>query len=378
MAVRIQFRRGTSTEWSSVNPVLAEGELGFESDTKVIKFGDGSTAWNTLPVAAAGDITAVIAGTGLTGGATSGQATLAIDSSYVITAAAIDAAGDLIVGAGPDTYARLPIGPAGSVLVADPGQSVGVRWAAASSSSGAVVPTGTILPFAGSSVPAGGFLLCDGQAVSRSDYSALFNTINITYGAGNGSSTFNVPNLRGRVPVGFASGDTGTDSFGVLAGTPGNKITTMISGTSPGQNEVQVPGHAHGITFTAGGGAHGHANVSTGTQDTAHSHGVTSVTGGNHAHDYKFFNNTGSGTNTFGIGAVGVNSSGSSTNSTVANPSHTHSVTLGNESANHSHSLSIPESGPHEHAATISNTLPTSSVISRVQPSLVINYIIKT
>jgi len=46
--VRIQVRRGTSTDWSSVNPTLAAGEIGFETNTKKVKVGDGTTAWNSL------------------------------------------------------------------------------------------------------------------------------------------------------------------------------------------------------------------------------------------------------------------------------------------------------------------------------------------
>ena len=372
MAVRIQFRRGTSTEWSSVNPVLAEGELGFESDTKIIKFGDGVTAWNTLPVAAAGDITAVIAGTGLTGGATSGQATLAIDPTYVITADAINAAGDLIVGAGPDTYARLPIGPNGSVLVADSSQSVGVRWAAASSSSGAVVPTGTILPYGGTTAPAGGFLLCNGQAVSRSEYAELFNVINIAYGAGNGSSTFNIPDLRGRIPAGFNTGDS---NFGVMGASTGRASTVLVGGTpAPSSNEVQLPGHAHGITFT-GQGEHDHTGVNTGIQDTNHSH-TGSTSGGDHTHQVPYFRNTATVNASSAVGVVGT--AGDVTAATKGTGSHSHGVSTNAQSADHRHSISITSSGTHNHAATISHSLPASSTIPHIQPSVVVNYIIKT
>ena len=59
-------------------------------------------------------------------------------------------------------------------------------------------PTGTVVPFAGSVAPAG-YLLAFGQAVSRTNYPGLFAVINTTYGAGDGSTTFNVPDLRGRV-----------------------------------------------------------------------------------------------------------------------------------------------------------------------------------
>ena len=65
----------------------------------------------------------------------------------------------------------------------------------------ALVPTGTVLAFAGSSAPSG-FLLCDGRAVSRTTYTSLFSVIGTTYGSGDGSTTFNLPDMRGRVAVG--------------------------------------------------------------------------------------------------------------------------------------------------------------------------------
>jgi hypothetical protein len=52
MAVRIQFRRDTAAEWASVDPVLAAGEVGFETDTNKFKLGDGVTSWTSLPYAA--------------------------------------------------------------------------------------------------------------------------------------------------------------------------------------------------------------------------------------------------------------------------------------------------------------------------------------
>lgn len=371
MAVRIQFRRGTSTEWSSANPVLAEGELGFESDTKVIKFGDGATPWNTLPVAAAGDITAVIAGAGLLGGATSGQATLAIDPSYVITAASIDSPGDLIVGAGPDTYARLPVGANGSVLVADSSQSVGVRWAAASSSSGAVVPTGTILPFAGAASSGvelpGGFFLCDGQPISRSTYSALFNVIGISYGPGNGASTFNVPDLRGKVPGGFKSGDTGTVNFGTLATTIGS-VETTLDGT-------KVPKHSHSIAFTPNSGIHSHLNITTNAESPTHTHTINvGSSGSTHTHRIDTLSFTSTGAGFYNAPSVSNNVTATTKD---GDGSHTHT---GNSATggSHQHTFSITDGGPHEHGANITDTLSASVAISNVQPSLVINYIIKT
>lgn len=79
---------------------------------------------------------------------------------------------------------------------------------------GGVVPAGLVSPFAGVSAPAG-WLLCDGAAVSRDTYAALFAVTGTTYGVGNGTTTFNLPDLRGRVAA-------GKDNMG---GTAANRLT---------------------------------------------------------------------------------------------------------------------------------------------------------
>lgn len=82
VVTQIQVRRGTAAQWTSTNPTLAAGEFGFETDTNKLKCGNGSTAWNSLAyINNDGDITGVTAGTGITGGGTSGTVTVAIDTS---------------------------------------------------------------------------------------------------------------------------------------------------------------------------------------------------------------------------------------------------------------------------------------------------------
>ncbi|MED5549874.1 MAG: phage tail protein [Pseudomonadota bacterium] len=84
------------------------------------------------------------------------------------------------------------------------------------------VPAGAVMPYAGSVAPAG-WLLCYGQAISRTDYAALFSSIGTTYGVGDGSTTFNLPDMRGRAV--FGKDDMG----GAAAGRLNN---TSISGTA--------------------------------------------------------------------------------------------------------------------------------------------------
>lgn len=94
------------------------------------------------------------------------------------------------------------------------------------------VPAGTIHQYAGSTAP-DGYLLCQGQAISRSTYAKLFSILGTTYGTGDGSTTFNLPDLRGDVQVGKA--DSGT--FSSLNAQGGAEVVTL--------NSTQMPVHTH-------------------------------------------------------------------------------------------------------------------------------------
>ena len=118
---------------------------------------------------------------------------------------------------------------------------------------GGNVPAGTVISYAGSTEPSG-YLFCYGQEVSRATYSDLFTAIGTTYGVGDGSTTFNLPDLRGRTVF-------GRDNMGGLAA---NRITNSgtgnpgIDGTSLGATggadryalqAAQMPGHTHGLDY---------------------------------------------------------------------------------------------------------------------------------
>lgn len=147
---------------------------------------------------------------------------------------------------------------------------------------------GTLELTAGSGLVINGWLSCDGGAVSRATYARLFAAIGTSYGAGNGSTTFNLPDLRGRVPLqaktGLVNGDT--------PGQTGGEYTHQITLT-------EMPAHSHTINHdhsnaTASGGAHTHiyatrSNTGAGTTSQSGS-GVGDLPGntggtGDHSHD---------------------------------------------------------------------------------------------
>lgn len=132
MAVKIQLRRGNASEWTSANPTLSAGEAGFEIDTRRFKIGDGTTAWNSLAYYATGTITSVTGSSGLSGSASSGAATLTLDtttSAGAIARAIVDNKGDLITATADNVPSVLTVGTNGYVLTANSSTATGLEWA---------------------------------------------------------------------------------------------------------------------------------------------------------------------------------------------------------------------------------------------------------
>ena len=114
------------------------------------------------------------------------------------------------------------------------------------SGGGAALPVGAVVPFVGTSMPSN-MLLCDGSAVSRSTYSSLFTIIGTTFGAGDGSTTFNLPNFRTgtRIPIGKDSSVADIDTLGKSGGAFNHTHTSVA--------------HAHSFTHSHDMGNHTHA-----------------------------------------------------------------------------------------------------------------------
>ena len=250
-------------------------------------------------------------------------------------------------------------------------------------------PVGMVSPYAGSSSPTG-WLLCDGTAVSRTTYSALFGVISTTYGAGDTSTTFNVPDLRGRTPIGAGTGAGLTAR--TLAATTGVESVTLTAAQSG------LPAHTHtnSATTTTTGGSHGHgtsgsvslndagAQTATGSISTdAHGHSLimryTTV-----SHDHAI-----SGASNPIPAMQGDPSSGDigNYNGTAVNNAGalggSASVSVGNHNHTVTNTIAVTDSTSHSHTAsttvTIDNNTSASASASHnnMQPSLVLNYIIK-
>lgn len=104
-----------------------------------------------------------------------------------------------------------------------------------SGTSGTVLPSGLLMMTAAPGGAPAGWLLCDGTAVSRTTYSSLFSIIGTTYGVGDNSTTFNLPDLRGRVPIGSGQGSGLTNR--TLGGTGGSETHTLTVD--------EIPAHTH-------------------------------------------------------------------------------------------------------------------------------------
>lgn len=224
-----------------------------------------------------------------------------------------------------------------------------------------VEPAGIVKPFGGTTAPRG-HLLCNGAAVSRTTYAALFTVIGTSYGAGDGSTTFNLPNLQGRFPLGLATSGTGS-SLGQTGGAIDHSHNVGAHYHGKGTIAISTDSGIHTTTLSLN---HGHtassADAPTGIRpkdgadndvsgyvnitisDPGHFHGIpghgTTTSG-----DGK---NTGNAVNKFaksrqtatsGTGDTDGQTYGGGGNVTISNGNHRHSVTLNDPQ--HKHTITV-------------------------------------
>lgn len=119
-----------------------------------------------------------------------------------------------------------------------------------------IVPVGGTILWPSASIPTG-WLLCNGQAISRATFAALFTLLGTGWGTGDGSTTFNIPDMRGRVPIGSGTG-TGLTAR-ALAGILGEELHQLL--------DTEMSSHTHTIP------AHSHTQTAHSHSDSGHIHG---------------------------------------------------------------------------------------------------------
>jgi microcystin-dependent protein len=229
-------------------------------------------------------------------------------------------------------------------------------------------PSGVINVWAGATAPTG-WILCQGQAISRTTHASLYSALggaSSPYGQGDGTSTFNVPNLKGRIPVGLDSAQT---EFDALGETGGAKTHTLTS--------AQMPNHTHVPTLSTDS-----AGTPTGTVERVgnHDHAASSNSAGAHTHT---FTDDGTGVQSvvtavsgasYSIG-IAANDAGTS-QSTSSAGAHTHTINISVAGA-HTHGLTMNEMSGHTHTISIAGT-GGGEAHNNLQPYIVMNYIIKS
>lgn len=225
--------------------------------------GSGALVFATSPTLVTPNIGTPSAGTltNCTGLPVAGGGT----GNSTFTAYAVICAGTTATGAFQNVSG---LGTSGQVLTSN-GAGALPSWQAAGGGGGGV-PVGTMIDYAGTSAPTD-YLQCDGSAISRTTYATLFAAIGTTWGVGDGSTTFNIPDFRRRTAVG--SGGTGTGTLGNSVGnTGGSETHTLTRAEMPSGVPTNASGSGNQGAF-GGGSFNAPANNSAGySQGTNSAH----------------------------------------------------------------------------------------------------------
>ncbi len=236
--------------------------------------------------------------------------------------------------------------------------------------SGFVMPVGSLTAFAGSSAPTG-WIVCDGSAVSRATYADLFAVIGITYGAGDGITTFNLPNLGGKNIVGKGA-TPATDTLGETGGAETHNLDI-----------AQMPTHTHSVNPASFNASAASAGDHSHTVDPA-SFDAYTTSAGSHNHTFHdiSYSEAGSGFNSVLADDQSYSSNDSETRTGL-------SLTMNNAGA-HTHTVPVnvpsttsSSTGAHTHTvavdvpSTTSTTAGSGSAHNILDPYIVLNYIIK-
>lgn len=227
-------------------------------------------------------------------------------------------------------------------------------------------PIGGVVDFGGETAPAG-WMLCFGQAVSRATYPELFAAIGTRFGAGNGSTTFNLPDFRGRTSAG-RDDMGGTDATRLtFYGAVAKAIGGALGAATHVLTLAQAPSHNH-TGSTGAAGIHNHSGATLG--GGSHSHTGQTNTTGSHVHGISTNDNQATGRS--GVRAGNTAAFGVTQLSEPAGD-HAHSLQI---AAVGDHNHGIPTDGNHAHSVQ-TDTRGGDEPHPIAQPTLIMNKIIK-
>jgi microcystin-dependent protein len=217
--------------------------------------------------------------------------------------------------------------------------------------------------------PPAGWLICQGQAVSRTTYAALYAALGAAgspWGQGDGSTTFNVPDLRGRAPIGAGQGvGLANRALGSLTGAETTTLTWDQSGTNGnGSTGNDTPDHAHSGTTDTENQNHAHSGTTAGDYpDHSHATAINNLSTGSHALAF------GSQWTGPGVGYAVWGSGGASAR-------HQHDFGTSTENAAHNHNFGTGGANTrHQHPLTARNA---DTPHTNMQPSTAVSYFVKT
>lgn len=244
-----------------------------------------------------------------------------------------------------------------------------------------IIPAGTIVGYGAGSAPTG-WLLCDDTAVSRTTYARLFAVIGTGYGGGDGSGTFNVPDLRDKVPLGKgANNDTlGTttgsaSASSVLASTSKTGVTTAAANTGTANTGTGNTGTGTTGTGTSGNSTATTTAANTGTANTGTGNTGTGNTGADGDGDLTLTTYTVN--QTLSAGTKDVTQVGLVT--AVNQASHSHSIPALSVPALSVPALTIPSLTVNNHTHSVPGlsipalSVPALSIPALTVPSLTVN-----
>ncbi len=189
----------------------------------------------------------------------------------------------------PPRQSSPPASPVGGQMYFDTGLNQllywnGTAWIQSGQAAGATYDSdqiGVIKAWSGSVIPTN-WMLADGRPLSRVSFSDLFAAIGTTWGAGDGSTTFNIPDLRDR----FLIGASASKALAALGGEAAHLLLAGESGNAAGTSGLTDTNHYHAINLNSGTVSADHAhniNLNTGTESVYHQHNVQNLAGGNAA-----------------------------------------------------------------------------------------------